>query len=205
MNDIQDRYDAGRARVARAARGAGLAAAALDVLFHSFPQVFDITSASGFALLGRGLLSDHVFTFPTHSFQLRLALLVILEGKYGHVLSMMGVCCSSWVAISRGSSHRSFINPQGYSGYRAVNVANKMAARSWVLGCHETLSFCACLYERFVCLEGNPNLKAASSHTRKQWHVILPEMLSQDDTLTPPHRGLQWGLADRAAEILATV
>ena len=56
MEPIEDKYDvvefyAGRARIARAARGAGLTAAALDVVFHSYPQVFDITSASGFALL----------------------------------------------------------------------------------------------------------------------------------------------------------
>ena len=195
--------------MARAARGAGLAAAALDVLFHSFPQVFDITSASGFALLGSRLLTDHILDCPYTFFQLRLALLVILEGKFGHVLSMMGVCCSSWVAILRGSSHRSFINPQGYSGYRAVNVANKMAARSLILGCQETLSFRACLQiKRFVTLESPccfPSLKSASSDTQKQRNPIMPEMPSQDDTFTSPHRGLPWSLADRAAAVFVTL
>ena len=56
MGTTEDKYDvvefyAGRARIARAARGSGLRAAALDVVFHSYPMVFDITSASGFALL----------------------------------------------------------------------------------------------------------------------------------------------------------
>ncbi|CAE7448657.1 unnamed protein product [Symbiodinium pilosum] len=54
---IPDRYHviefyAGKARVARSARAAGLNAAALDVLFHQYPQVFDMTSASGFSFLG---------------------------------------------------------------------------------------------------------------------------------------------------------
>ena len=57
MEPVDDTYDvveffAGKARIARCARQAGLTAAALDVVFHQFPQVFDITSASGFALLG---------------------------------------------------------------------------------------------------------------------------------------------------------
>ena len=33
--------------------------------------------------------------------------------------------------MSRGSSHRSFLNPMGYEGYRGVRVANLMSARTW--------------------------------------------------------------------------
>ena len=58
---LGDRYDviefyAGKARVARSARAAGMNAAALDVLFHQYPQVFDMTGAAGFSFLGCNIL-----------------------------------------------------------------------------------------------------------------------------------------------------
>ena len=46
--DVIEFY-AGKARVARSARMAGLEAAALDVLYGRDRPAFDITSASGFA------------------------------------------------------------------------------------------------------------------------------------------------------------
>ena len=53
-----------------------------------------------------------------------------LEGKFGEVTAMIGLCCSSWISMSRGSSHRSFLNPMGYTGYLAVSAANLMTART---------------------------------------------------------------------------
>ena len=47
----------------------------------------------------------------------RLALVAALEGKFGEVTAMIGLCCSSWISMSRGSSHRSFLNPMGYTVY----------------------------------------------------------------------------------------
>ena len=46
--DILEFY-AGKARVSRAAREAGLSAAALDVLYHENQRVLDMTSSPGFA------------------------------------------------------------------------------------------------------------------------------------------------------------
>ena len=111
--------------------------------------------------------------------QLRLALTVALEGKFGQLLCMLGVCCSSWVAISRGSSHRSFINPQGYTGYRAVNVANRMAART---GFAKSLT-CVCALKLMF-----PN------------HVCL---LLQDGPIVIVDRSCLWDMADRAAGFLS--
>ena len=133
MEDISDCYDvveyfAGTARVAKSARKAGLKAAALDVLYH--PKAFDITSPPGFATLACRLVYIGA-KWPAYvERDLRLAILAALRGRYGSMLAMLGVCCSSWVAISRGSSHRSFLNPMGYTGYEAVRLANLMAART---------------------------------------------------------------------------
>ena len=56
-------------------------------------------------------------------------MLVILGAKYGTAMAILGVVCSSWVAISRGSSHRSFLNPMGYTGYMSVRIANEISCR----------------------------------------------------------------------------
>ena len=60
---------------------------------------------------------------------MRLAMLVVLGSKMGAAMALLGVCCSSWVAISRGSSHRSFLNPMGFTGYESVRIANEISCR----------------------------------------------------------------------------
>ena len=45
---------------------------------------------------------------------------------------MLGHCCSSWVAISKGSTHRSYLNPMGHTGYEKVRDANLMSSRTAV-------------------------------------------------------------------------
>lgn len=42
----------------------------------------------------------------------------------------MGVCCSSWVTTSRGSSKRSFLTPMGCTEYKSVALANLMVSRT---------------------------------------------------------------------------
>ena len=60
----------------------------------------------------------------------RLALQSILEGSFGKLLVTLGVCCSSWVVASRGSSKRSFLVPMGCTLYDTVVSANQMVART---------------------------------------------------------------------------
>ena len=64
------------------------------------------------------------------TFSQRLALQSILEGSFGKVLVTLGVCCSSWVVASRGSSKRSFLVPMGCTLYDTVVSANQMVART---------------------------------------------------------------------------
>ena len=52
--DVIDSF-AGAARVARVARACGYRASALDIGYHSNPNVFDINQASGFSLLDQNM------------------------------------------------------------------------------------------------------------------------------------------------------
>lgn len=63
--------------------------------------------------------------------QPRLAAKSLLDGDYGEVMGTYGVCCSSWVATSRGSTKRSFLTPMGCTEYQSVLLANKMVSRSF--------------------------------------------------------------------------
>lgn len=45
---------------------------------------------------------------------------------------MLATMCSSWVAISRGSSHRSCLVPSGNTSYTFVRRANKATSRTGV-------------------------------------------------------------------------
>ena len=72
---------------------------------------------------------------PSAKFQMprqpqpRLAAKSLLDGVYGEVMGTYGVCCSSWVATSRGSTKRSFLTPMGCCEYQSVSLANKMVSR----------------------------------------------------------------------------
>ena len=48
---------------------------------------------------------------------LRLAIMACLRGKLDGLLSVWGVCCSSRVTTSRGSTGRSFLTPMGFDGH----------------------------------------------------------------------------------------
>ncbi|CAL1163803.1 unnamed protein product [Cladocopium goreaui] len=98
---------AGAGRIARMARQAGQKAVALDIVYSSHSHCFDINEDAGFALAAKSLL----------------------DGDYGEVMGTYGVCCSSWVATSRGSTKRSFLTPMGCTEYQSVLLANKMVSR----------------------------------------------------------------------------
>lgn len=60
---------------------------------------------------------------------LRLALSAILRSKFGALICLMGVCCSSWVTINAGTSQRTWLAPMGNPELRSVQIANKMVSR----------------------------------------------------------------------------
>ena len=60
----------------------------------------------------------------------RLSLVAILDGKYEDFWAALGVCCSSWVVASRGSTGRSWMLPMGNCEYHGVKKANTMVSRT---------------------------------------------------------------------------
>ena len=61
---------------------------------------------------------------------LRLCVHTILQGKMNEVFNSFGVCCSSWVLTSRGSTGRSWICPMGNLDFERVTSSNRMVGRS---------------------------------------------------------------------------
>ena len=56
--------------------------------------------------------------------------MALLEGKFEKFYTSLGVCCSSWIIASRGSTGRSFVAPMGYEGHEKVRLSNAMVSRS---------------------------------------------------------------------------
>lgn len=70
-----------------------------------------------------------LLALPLHP---RLACILVLQSKFGGCLSVMGIACSTWVSISRGSTFRSIFLPMGHPHSLAVYRANKSVARTGV-------------------------------------------------------------------------
>jgi hypothetical protein len=62
----------------------------------------------------------------------RLACCMVLGAKWGEFLALMGICCSTFVSMSRGSTFRSIFLPQGCPVSIAVYRANKALCRQEV-------------------------------------------------------------------------
>lgn len=71
-----------------------------------------------------------IFSFRDIYHQPRLCIYAVLQGRLDEVFASIGICCSSWVVASRGSTGRSFITPMGHDYYPRVAAANKMVSRT---------------------------------------------------------------------------
>lgn len=60
---------------------------------------------------------------------LRLAIILSLQGKLDAHVTFWGICCSSWVAINRGTSCRDYLNPHGHPTHFSVALANLLVSR----------------------------------------------------------------------------
>lgn len=147
---------AGQARIAKVARAKGLQAAALD---FSYGNEFDVNSSAGFVCLKlqlpafsclntyqalgvyttlsckpsvscQSLVHSNGSTPGLTCKQLRLLLKAVLDGAYGSVFSSYGVCCSTYVCSSRGSTKRSILTPMGCLEYPSVKAANLLTSRT---------------------------------------------------------------------------
>lgn len=81
--------------------------------------------------MGESLQPFH-YHFSTFLARPRLACIVILQAQWDAFLLLMGICCSTFVAISRGSTCRSLFLPEGRPVSLAVYKANKGLCRQGV-------------------------------------------------------------------------
>ena len=131
---------AGTARCAKAARLCGKHAIALDLEFDSKvrPGAMNINSPSGYLLLScliSIILVNHTVliccnVFPAAFPNFRLAILCLLHGKRQELVVVIGLVCSTWVAISRGSTLRCWIHAMGDLNSPAVRASNLMTSRT---------------------------------------------------------------------------
>lgn len=71
---------------------------------------------------------DTPLAFPTLLLP-RLAIATILNCKPGSFVVLLGVVCSSWTAVNRGTSRRHVTHPLGTQEYTYVSQANVMVSR----------------------------------------------------------------------------
>ena len=63
----------------------------------------------------------------------RLACVMVMHAKVDNVISLMGICCSTRVSMSRGSTLRTVLLPTGCPISMAVYKANKAICRQGVI------------------------------------------------------------------------
>ena len=59
----------------------------------------------------------------------RVALGMALQGRFDECISFWGICCSSWVHMNCGTSHRDYLNPMGFEEFPSVRQANLLVSR----------------------------------------------------------------------------
>lgn len=95
-----------------------------SVLMNSMVRILELF------LCKEGGKTSVCFNLPPRS-----AIVSKLRGKEGDFVNWLGVKCSSWVSICRGTSHRSIVNPLGNEDAEFVQEGNMMASRylTWPL------------------------------------------------------------------------
>ena len=157
--ELEDHYDvieffSGTARVSRMAKSMGYTPLALGIRYDNtvpppkqkkkkqsrFPNArsaMDLTGSAGFLfLVGYGyfcrwsmLLFNSLHYLFSAMLQLRLAIVGLLRSKFQDVLTLWGICCSSWVKLNAGTSKRSYLTPMGSPLIPSVRAANGLVSR----------------------------------------------------------------------------
>ena len=99
----------------------------------------------------------------------RLACAMVLGSKWEHFVVLLGVCCSTFVSISRGSTFRSSFLPQGCPISIAVYKANKALCRQsfW-----NTFVIGSAFITTWICLESRAYL-LGKKVCPKPWRTVL--------------------------------
>ena len=64
------------------------------------------------------------------AFDLRLAILLLLHGRYGDIISTFAPVCSSWSIVNLATSQRSILTPLGNCRLKGVIQGNRMISRT---------------------------------------------------------------------------
>ena len=112
----------------------------------------DLTTPGGFGLLNFSNLSDKdlavsmsfVLEFKRWIF-VRLLLSTIMRCCDGNFIVSFGLVCSSFVAVSRGSTYRHFFLPLGNEAAPSVELGNLLASRTvpccmYIGGCKDSFA-----------------------------------------------------------------
>ena len=79
------------------------------------------------------VLSHGISAYP------RTFLAAVLSTGPSRSVVWLGVAGNTWVAVSRGTTRRTFVVPEGRTWYRSVEQANMMASRQeegeWLVFC----------------------------------------------------------------------
>jgi len=59
----------------------------------------------------------------------RLIIKAVLESKYGSLLALVGLVCSSMVMVNAGTSQHDWLNPNGDLSQPSVLLSNLMTSR----------------------------------------------------------------------------
>ena len=151
--DIVDIF-CGEARISKLASRVGYRCALVDVKLHKPNKgnskhtgeprrsSMDVNGESGFLLPGlNGKQSAvpaccdanvfwEILAPAPRGLRLRLCCVLLLQGKFGQVLAVLGTLCSSWTVVNMGTSLRSVVAPGGDSTNGGVSRGNKMVART---------------------------------------------------------------------------
>ena len=162
--DLLDLF-AGKARIGRAGELLGYQSRCMDILYDA--GEFSRRGSKSMDLLGNAglaLLSTITFWFQNsamlffrqlpwggkivgyQAFPARLAIMLVLSANSAAaLLATLGVLCSSWVAINRGTSKRTWLNPEGDCTYMSVIRSNMLTAR--LVDVYQNMMNCCVLFK----------------------------------------------------------
>ena len=147
-------FFSGSGRISRMASALGYSCAAIDTVYDctapppktkkrdrkkykNVRSAMDLNTSAGFLPLALLLvtclchlfLNDSCDDCASLSGPIRLCVSLILDGKFGELVTMWGTCCSTWVSINSGSSGRCAFLPMGNPTRPSVRAANLMVSR----------------------------------------------------------------------------
>lgn len=112
---------------------------------------------------------------------LRLMIWLVLHGKWGSLVTHIGVVCSSWTAINQPTSQRDELLPWGAEYRPSVFSANKMVSRPGKAHTHQVVSR-SCGFSSFVIHCHSLFLEQASQTPRARVGLLTYLIVAMEGT-----------------------